>query len=164
ASPAAWPCWCSICSSTVSAGSRPTARLPRAMTNPPTEDTRQAGVTHTFHNQGGVQRLDKFLVEQLDGFSRARLQALIKDGQVLVDGKPAGKSGQQLEGGEQVQVRVPPAAPSQLVPENIPLDVVFENEDVLIVNKPAGMVVHPAAGHNTSTLIHAALAHAPQIE
>ncbi|MCL4256954.1 MAG: RluA family pseudouridine synthase [Anaerolineales bacterium] len=134
------------------------------MTNPPTEDARLAGSTHTFHNQGGVQRLDKFLVEQLDGFSRARLQALIKDGQVLVDGKPAGKSGQQLEGGEQVQVRVPPAAPSQLVPENIPLDVVFENEDVFIVNKPAGMVVHPAAGHNTSTLIHAALAHAPQIE
>jgi 23S rRNA pseudouridine1911/1915/1917 synthase len=110
------------------------------------------------------QRLDKFLVEQLPEFSRARLQALIKQGRVLVNGKPAAKSGQLLEGGEDVEVRVPPAQPSQLKPEAIPLDVVFENEDVLIVNKAAGMVVHPAAGHFSGTLIHAALAHAPQIE
>jgi 23S rRNA pseudouridine1911/1915/1917 synthase len=110
------------------------------------------------------QRLDKFLVEQLPEFSRARLQALIKQGRVLVKGKPAAKSGQLLEGGEEVEVRVPPPEASDLVPEAIPLDIVFENEDVLIVNKPAGMVVHPAAGHASGTLIHAALAHAPQIE
>lgn len=79
-------------------------------------------------------------------------------------GRAAGKSGLTLEGGEAIEVRVPPAEPSDLVPESIPLDVVFENEDVLVVNKPAGMVVHPAAGHNRSTLIHAALAHAPEIE
>lgn len=110
------------------------------------------------------QRLDKFLVEQLPQFSRARLQALIKSGQVLVKGKPASKSGQLLEGGEAVEVRVPPAASSDLIPEKIPLDVVFESQDVLIINKPAGMVVHPAAGHFTGTLIHAALSHAPEIE
>jgi 23S rRNA pseudouridine1911/1915/1917 synthase len=112
----------------------------------------------------GPQRLDKFLVERLPQFSRARLQALIKEGRVLVKGRAAGKSGLTLEGGEVIEVRVPPAEPSDLVPESIPLDVVFENKDVLIVNKPAGMVVHPAAGHNRSTLIHAALAHAPEIE
>jgi 23S rRNA pseudouridine1911/1915/1917 synthase len=112
----------------------------------------------------GPQRLDKFLVERLPQFSRARLQALIKEGRVLVKGRAAGKSGLTLEGGEVIEVRVPPAKPSDLVPESIPLDVVFENKDVLIVNKPAGMVVHPAAGHNRSTLIHAALAHAPEIE
>lgn len=119
---------------------------------------------HQFQVSAGPQRLDKFLVEQLPEFSRARLQALIKQGRVLVDGVPASKSGHALEGGEAVQVQVPPAAPSELVPEAIPLDVIFENDDVLIVNKAAGMVVHPAAGHSTSTLIHAALAHAPQIE
>ncbi|MCW5873926.1 MAG: RluA family pseudouridine synthase [Anaerolineales bacterium] len=121
-------------------------------------------VVHDLQVAAGPQRLDKFLVEQLPDFSRARLQALIKEGRVQVDGKAASKSGQTLEGGEAVQVQVPPAAPSELIPEAIPLDVIFENNDVLIVNKPAGMVVHPAAGHNTSTLIHAALAHAPQIQ
>jgi len=121
-------------------------------------------VVHSLQAASGPQRLDKFLVEQLPGFSRARLQALIKAGRVQVNGKPASKSGQTLEGGEAVQVHVPPAASSELVPEAIPLDVIFENDDVLIVNKPAGMVVHPAAGHQTSTLIHAALAHAPEIE
>ncbi len=129
------------------------------MTKPQAEAT-----LHELQVASGPQRLDKFLVEQLPEFSRARLQALIKDGRVLVDGKAASKSGFTLEGGETVQVQVPPAAPSELIPEDIPLDVIFENDDVLIVNKAAGMVVHPAAGHHTSTLIHAALAHAPQIE
>jgi 23S rRNA pseudouridine1911/1915/1917 synthase len=109
------------------------------------------------------QRLDKFLVEQLPQFSRARLQALIKAGHVRVNGRAAAKSGQPLLGDEAIEIIVPPAAPSDLAPENIPLDVVFENDDVLIINKPAGMVVHPAAGHASGTLIHAALAHAPQI-
>ncbi len=110
------------------------------------------------------QRLDKFLTAQLPIHSRARLQALIKAGQVRVNGKPAVKSGQLLDGGELIEVRFPPAVPSDLIPEAIALDIIFENEDVIVVNKPAGMVVHPAAGHNRGTLIHAALAHAPGIE
>jgi 23S rRNA pseudouridine1911/1915/1917 synthase len=114
--------------------------------------------------EGQAQRLDKFLVTCLPEFSRSRLQAMINDGLVSVDGVPARKSGQMLEGAEHVQVHIPPPQPSELIPEGIPLDVIFENDDVLVINKPAGMVVHPAAGHSSGTLVHAALAHAPEME
>jgi 23S rRNA pseudouridine1911/1915/1917 synthase len=110
------------------------------------------------------ERLDHFLVESLPDYSRARLQALIKAGLVLVDGTPARKSGQILGPESVIEVRIPPTAPSELVGENIPLDIVFENEDVIVVNKPAGMVVHPGAGHNTGTLVHAVLGYKPDIE
>jgi 23S rRNA pseudouridine1911/1915/1917 synthase len=110
------------------------------------------------------QRLDKFLVASLPEFSRSRLQGLVKDGLVQVDGLPARKSGQLLEGHVRVQVHIPPTASTSLEPEQIPLDILFENEDLLVINKPAGMVVHPAAGHSTGTLVHAALGHAPEME
>lgn len=110
------------------------------------------------------QRLDKFLAARLPQHSRARLQGLIKSSQVRVNGEQATKSGQLLERDAIVELRVPPAEPSELIPEQIPLDIVFEDEDVIVINKPAGMVVHPAAGHARATLIHAALAHAPVIE
>lgn len=110
------------------------------------------------------QRLDQYLVRCLPEYSRARLQALIKDGLVAVNGQPPHKTGLQLEGGETVQVWIPPVQPARLQPEAIPLDLVFENPDLLVVNKPAGMVVHPSVGHQTGTLVHAALAHAPAME
>jgi 23S rRNA pseudouridine1911/1915/1917 synthase len=109
------------------------------------------------------QRLDKFLVGCLPEFSRARLQGLIADGFVLVDGLPARKNGQMLVADMQVQVRIPPAEPTELLPEAIPLDILYENTDLLVVNKPAGMVVHPSAGHASGTLVHAALAQAPEM-
>jgi 23S rRNA pseudouridine1911/1915/1917 synthase len=108
-------------------------------------------------------RLDKFLVSKIPEFSRTRLQALIENGSILVDGAVAHKSGQMVSQGELVQVHIPPAQPGVLVPEAIPLDIVFENDDLLVVNKPAGMVVHPAVGHASGTLVHAALAHAPEM-
>jgi 23S rRNA pseudouridine1911/1915/1917 synthase len=111
-----------------------------------------------------ISRLDKFLALNLTDHSRSRLQALIKEGMVLVDGRPSTKSSLQLQGGEDVEVFVPPAAKVDLIPESIPLDIIYENDDVILVNKEAGMVVHPAAGHATGTLIHAVLAHAPDIE
>ena len=110
------------------------------------------------------QRLDKYLVECLPEFSRSRLQSLIKDGKVLVNGVPAHKAGQMIEAKTTLQVSLPEPISTTLVPEAIPLDIIFENEDVLVVNKPAGMVVHPAAGHFSGTLVHAALAHAPKME
>lgn len=110
------------------------------------------------------QRLDKYLATRLTEFSRSRLQGLIKDGFVSVNGVPAHKSGLILQNQDRIEVRIPPLQPSGLTPENIPLDIVFENEDLLVVNKPAGMVVHPAAGHASGTLVHAALAHAPQMQ
>jgi 23S rRNA pseudouridine1911/1915/1917 synthase len=119
----------------------------------------------TFRTTGPApERLDKFLVECLPEFSRARLQGLIADGFVLVDACPARKSGQMLNPGSSVEVRIPPPVPSGLVGEDIPLDIVFENDDLIVVNKPAGMVVHPAAGHDTGTLVHAILGYDPDIE
>ncbi len=110
------------------------------------------------------ERLDKFLVEQLQEFSRSRIQGLVLDGFVDVDGRQAKKAGQTLESGSSVTVRIPPAAPTDLIPEEIPLDILFENEDLLVVNKPAGMVVHPAVGHASGTLVNAVLGYDPEIE
>jgi 23S rRNA pseudouridine1911/1915/1917 synthase len=109
-------------------------------------------------------RLDKFLVAQLTEFSRARLQGLIEDGFVRVNENPAKKAGQSIESGAEIEVRVPPPVPSGLVAEDIPLDIIFENDDLMVVNKPAGMVVHPAAGHASGTLVNAALGHDPDME
>jgi 23S rRNA pseudouridine1911/1915/1917 synthase len=109
-------------------------------------------------------RLDHFLVGKLPEYSRARLQHLIKAGFVSVDGVPTKKTGQKLEHGQSVEIVIPPPVPVELVAEDIPLDIIFESEDVLVVNKPAGMVVHPAAGHGTGTLVHAVLGYAPDIE
>lgn len=110
------------------------------------------------------ERLDHYLVDCLPDFSRARLQSLIKDGHVLINGVPAKKSGQKLGHGALVEVRIPPIAPTTLIGEDIPLDIIFENDDLIVVNKPAGMVVHPAAGHSTGTLVHAVLGYDPEME
>jgi 23S rRNA pseudouridine1911/1915/1917 synthase len=110
------------------------------------------------------ERLDKFLVTSLPEFSRARLQGLIADELVFVNGAPAKKAGQALEKGFEVEVRIPPPAPSNLTGEDIPLDIVFENDDLIVVNKPAGMVVHPAAGHASGTLVNAVLGYDPDME
>lgn len=111
----------------------------------------------------GASRLDKFLVSRLPEFSRTRLQMLIANGSILVDGIAARKSGQLVSQANLIQIHLPAPEPTELVPEAIPLDIVFENNDVMVVNKPAGMVVHPAAGHSRGTLVHAALAHAPEM-
>jgi 23S rRNA pseudouridine1911/1915/1917 synthase len=113
---------------------------------------------------GETARLDKFLAAALPQHSRARLQALIKSGQVQINGKIVLKSKHVLAGGEHILVQVPTAQSTDLIAEDIPLDIIYENNEVIIVNKPFGLVVHPAAGHWHGTLIHAALAHAPQIE
>lgn len=121
-------------------------------------------IVNLYFTEDAPQRLDKFLVQCLPEFSRARLQGLIKDGFVLVDGRVAQKSGQSLDKQAHIEVRIPPTAPTTLIPEDIPLNIVYEDENLLVVNKPAGMVVHPAAGHASGTLVHAALAHAPDME
>ena len=111
-----------------------------------------------------AERLDKFLVTRLPEFSRARLQGLIDDGFVSINNVPARKSGQSIDTGAEIEVRVPPPVPSGLVGENIPLNIIFENDDLIVVNKPAGMVVHPAAGHDSGTLVHAVLGYDPDME
>ncbi len=119
----------------------------------------------TFHYKGRkAERLDKFLVECLPEFSRARLQGLVADGFVSVNGIPAKKSGQMIEYDFEVNVRIPPPVPSGLLAEDIPLDIIFENDDLIVVNKSAGMVVHPAAGHASGTLVNAVLGYDPDME
>jgi len=117
-----------------------------------------------IYDEEGQKRLDKYLVTRFPDFSRSRLQNLIKTGNVLVDGEAARKNGQVLESGMEIEVSFPPIGEPDLTPELIPLDIIFENEDLIVVNKPAGMVVHPSIGHSKGTLVHAALAHAPELE
>lgn len=109
-------------------------------------------------------RLDKYLVSCLPEFSRARIQGLIADGFVSVNGLAAKKAGQVIEDGDEIELRIPPPMPSGLIAEDIPLDIIFENDDLIVVNKPAGMVVHPAAGHYSGTLVNAVLGYDPDLE
>jgi len=113
-----------------------------------------------FHES---QRLDHFLVEMLPDYSRSFLQNLIKKGNVSVDGNITFKAGFKLDTEHVVSILLPPPEPSGLLPETIPLDILFEDQDVLVVNKAAGIVVHPSAGHSTGTLAHGILAHAPDL-
>lgn len=117
-----------------------------------------------FVHNGTSERLDKFLVTCLPEFSRARIQGLIADGFVSVNQVVAKKSGQVIDDGASVEVKIPPPVPSGLVGEEIPLDIIFENDDLIVVNKPAGMVVHPSAGHYSGTLVNAVLGYDPDIE
>lgn len=123
----------------------------------------ESTIEWVFEGKKGY-RLDLYLVDQLPDYSRSRLQAWIRDGMVLVNEEVPSKPGFDLEPGDRVVVHFPPIAPTNLIPEEIALDIIFENDDLMVVNKPAGMVVHPAAGHTTGTLIHAALSHAPEME
>ncbi len=109
-------------------------------------------------SQGAAgQRLDQYLAG-VSGVSRARVQRLIADGQVLVGGRPE-KPRHHVIAGERIQLRIPPAAPLSLTPEPIPLNILYEDDDLLVLNKPAGLVVHPGAGRTSGTLVHALLAH-----
>ncbi len=102
-------------------------------------------------------RVDRYLAAKTL-LSRSALQRLVKEGLVRVDGH-AVEASHRLRSGESIEVEVPPAEPVELAVEDIPVAVVYEDEDVLVVNKPAGLVVHPAAGHASGTLVNAILAH-----
>lgn len=117
-----------------------------------------SGGSFTFTIQlGQEERLDKFLALVLAEHSRSRLQGLIKDGHVKVNGVIHTKTGLTLAAGDTVEIVIPDVAPVELKAEEIPLDILFENSDLVVINKPAGMVVHPAPGHSSGTLVHAAL-------
>ena len=104
------------------------------------------------------QRLDAFLASSLDGLTRSQAARLLESGEVAVNGKTAGKR-YKLAGGEDIAVTLPEPEPVEAVPQDIPLDVVYEDADVIVVNKPSGMVVHPAPGHPDGTLVNALLYH-----
>lgn len=104
------------------------------------------------------KRLDLFLAGKDFGLSRSRIQGLIKEGRVLVENKKV-KSHYKIKGDEKVSIQVPPPERLSLEPQDIPLDIVYEDKDLLVVNKKAGMVVHPAAGNYSGTLVNALLFH-----
>lgn len=108
------------------------------------------------------QRLDAFLAEALPDISRSRLKDWVAAGRVTVNGHAA-KPSVRLQGGEEVGVEPLPRAIALPEPEDIPLDILYEDDDVLVINKPAGMVVHPGAGVHTGTLVHAVLHHCPSL-
>lgn len=103
-------------------------------------------------------RLDIFLSGQSLELTRSRIQKLIEAGKILINGSPA-KASHKVRSGEKITVEIPPPRESKILPENIPLDIIYEDNDLLVVNKPAGMVVHPAAGNFTGTLVNALLYH-----
>jgi 23S rRNA pseudouridine1911/1915/1917 synthase len=105
------------------------------------------------------ERLDRWLARQLPDISRARLQALIKSGHVAIGGATIGEANTRVKLGESYTLTVPEAAPSDVTGEAIALTVVFEDASVIVIDKPAGLVVHPAAGHATGTLVNALIAH-----
>jgi 23S rRNA pseudouridine1911/1915/1917 synthase len=104
-------------------------------------------------------RLDRVLAAEFSDSSRARLQSLIKAGEVRVNGSVETKPRRSIDAGDRISVRIPPEKTAELLPETLPLVVLFEDEDLIVIDKPAGLVVHPAAGNPTGTLVNALLHH-----
>lgn len=109
--------------------------------------------------QSEGERLDRWLAASLDGVSRSRLQSLLRGGAVSLDGATIGDPGRRVKPGETYLVVMPAAVPAEPMGERIPLAVVHEDDDLIVIDKPAGLVVHPAAGHETGTLVNALIAH-----
>lgn len=110
----------------------------------------------------GGERVDRYVAERVPALSRARVQRLIEEGAVTVGGAVR-KASYKVQPGDLVLVRVPPPAPLELTPEPMPLEVIYEDDDLVAINKPAGLVVHPSPGHPSGTLVHALLAHCPTL-
>ena len=108
-------------------------------------------------------RLDRHLMTLYPDFSRSRIEGLVKGGYVTVNGTAAAKAGMKVSEDDEIEVEIPPPVPAVPGPEDIPLDVVFEDDDMLVVNKTPGMVVHPAPGHFSGTLVNALLYHCPNL-
>ena len=108
-------------------------------------------------------RLDKQILETHPDFSRSRIEGLIKSGFVTVNGAVAEKAGMKVSEDDEIVVEIPPPVPAVPEPEDIPLDIVFEDEDMVVIDKAPGMVVHPAPGHFTGTLVNALLYHCPNL-
>ncbi|MFN8496783.1 MAG: RluA family pseudouridine synthase [Anaerolineae bacterium] len=109
------------------------------------------------------ERLDKYLADARPDLSRSLIQRLIKDGDILVNGRPA-RASQRVAAGDSVSLRIPPPQPLAAVPApQIPVDILYQDADLLVINKPAGLVVHPAHGHSDDTLVNALLAHVPDL-
>jgi 23S rRNA pseudouridine1911/1915/1917 synthase len=116
----------------------------------------------TLAANDSAARLDRFVAAALPDLTRAAIQRLIEDGAITVNGKPS-KAAYRIRPGDAIVVHIPPPPPAEAQAEAIPLDIVYEDADLIVVNKPAGMVVHPAAGHDSGTLVNALLSHCPDL-
>ena len=114
--------------------------------------------TYEIGAENAGERIDKFLSGELSELSRSYIQKLLKEGMVTLDGK-ALKANYRLREKDEIEIKIPPAMEPDILPEDIPLDILYEDSDVLVVNKPKGMVVHPGAGHYSGTLVNALLYH-----
>ncbi|BBN11548.1 23S rRNA pseudouridine1911/1915/1917 synthase [Marchantia polymorpha subsp. ruderalis] len=126
------------------------------------DDRRESGGVKfegVVERSGSKSRLDQWLSKQLPRVSRARVQSSIRHGLALVNGQPANKVSFSLKGGDTVECKLIGPTPSEAEPEDIALDIAFEDEHVIVINKPAHMVVHPAPGHSKGTLVNALLHH-----
>ena len=115
-------------------------------------------LTFTIKQEEPSVRIDRYLAEQGPEFSRSYLQKLLKEQKVTADGRPV-KANYKIPPGAEIQVEIPDMEVPDIRPEDIPLDILYEDEHLLVVNKPKGMVVHPAAGHTEGTLVNAVMAH-----
>ena len=113
----------------------------------------------TFDERDDGTRLDRALARLFPEFSRTFLAKLIDDGRVRVDDNPATKSSARIATGQRVAINVPPPAASEIVSQDLPLTIIFEDDDLVVIDKPPGLVVHPAAGHADRTLVNALLFH-----
>jgi 23S rRNA pseudouridine1911/1915/1917 synthase len=111
--------------------------------------------------QGG-ERIDRYVAQRRPDLSRSYVQKLIADGQASINGRTVSASSQRVQAGDVIRLTVPPPAPLAAQPEAIPLTIVYEDADLLVIDKPAGLVVHPAPGHASGTLVNAVLAHTPE--
>jgi 23S rRNA pseudouridine1911/1915/1917 synthase len=117
------------------------------------------GETITIDAEARGERLDRLLAARIEGVSRTRLKTLIMEGQVTIGGGTIRDPGYRVNAGDAIAVRIPPAEPADPQGEAIPLTVVYEDADLVVIDKPRGLVVHPAAGHWTGTLVNALIAH-----
>ncbi|ARV62842.1 pseudouridine synthase [Nostocales cyanobacterium HT-58-2] len=108
-------------------------------------------------------RLDRYLSQELSDLSRSRVQQLIEQGKIQLNGKVCTSKKTSVKVGDRISIEIPEAEPLELQPEDIPLDILYEDDSLLIINKPAGLVVHPAPGHQKGTLVNAILAHCPNL-
>lgn len=113
---------------------------------------------HTVTSEQNKMRIDKLLTALNEERSRSQIQLWISDGYVTVNGNPV-KANYKCESGDEIEWRIPEVKKMEIEPEEIPLDIVYEDDDLLVVNKPRGMVVHPSAGHHSGTLVNALLHH-----
>lgn len=118
--------------------------------------------TKIFEVDVGGERLDKLLARSCPGVSRSQIQKLIGAGNVTVNGKPARPS-LKLKSGNRVKIVIPPPELSTLIPQDIPFETIYEDADVIVINKPAGLTVHPAPGHHSHTLVNALLSKFPDL-